>query len=224
MGAIKLLPSAESGIDGWKYFGFSIVLFLGICSSAHPQERPGLFFREDWKEIPAAKPVNQEHVSNADLIVSRYGPGAAGIKKSHHDKPADDPWYIWSGEAPGNWAITLRHQRAWVDLTGLAKVRWRSKQDGFRQLRLIVKLANGHWLVSDQFDGPSSDWRIHEFNLADLRWRRLDIQQIVEGPWESNPDLGKVDEVGWTDLMTGGGSVACSRVDWIEVYGKAVPR
>lgn len=201
-----------------------VVLFLGICLNAPAQERPGLFFREDWKEIPPAKPVTQEHVSNSELLVSRYGPGEAGIKKSHHDQPADDPWYIWSGEAPGNWAITLRHKKAYVDLTGLAKVRWRSEQAGFRQLRLIIKLADGPWLVSDQFDGPSSDWRIHEFNLKDIRWRQLDIQRIVEGSWETNPDLGKVDEVGWTDLMTGGGSAACSRVDWIEVFGRALPR
>jgi hypothetical protein len=200
-----------------------LLLTLKPCSGTGAQERPELFFREDWKEIPPAKPVTQEHVSHPELLVSRYGPGEAGIKKSHHDQPADDPWYVWSGEASGNWAITLRHKKAYVDLTGLAKVRWRSAQAGFRQLRLILKLADGRWLVSDEFDGPSSEWRIHEFNLADIHWRRLDIQRIVEGPWEMNPDLSKVEEVGWTDLMTGGGSVACSRVDWIEVYGKTVP-
>jgi hypothetical protein len=203
---------------------FFVVFIFVICLNAHAQERPALFFREDWKEIPPAKPVTQEHVSHPDLLVLRYGPGEAGIKKSHHDQPADDPWYIWSGEASGNWAITLRHKKAYVDLTGLAKVRWRSHQAGFRQLRLILKLANGRWLVSDEFDGPSSDWRIHEFNLADIHWRRLDIQRIVEGPWEMNPDLSNVEEVGWTDLMTGGGSVACSRLDWIEVYGRAISR
>jgi len=203
---------------------FLVFLVLSIYLSARAQDHPGLFFREDWKESPPAKPVTQEHVSHPDLLVFRYGPGEAGIKKSHHDQPADDPWYIWSGEAPGNWAIALRHKRAWVDLTGLAKVRWRSKQAGFRQLRLIVKQANGHWLVSDESDGPSSDWRIHEFNVADIHWRRLDIHRVVEGAWEPNPDLSKIDEVGWTDLMTGGDSAACSRVDWIEVCGKAVPR
>jgi len=203
---------------------FLLVSILGIYSNVRAQERPALFFREDWKEIPAAKPVTQEHVSNPDLLVSRHGPGEAGIKKSHHDQPADDPWYIWSGEALGNWAISLRHKKSYVDLTGLAKVRWRSKQAGFRQLRLILKLADGRWMVSDEFDGPSADWRVYEFNLADIRWRRLDIEKIIEGSWESNPNLSRVEEVGWTDLMTGGGSVACSRVDWIEVYGKIVPR
>ena len=205
----------------------SSLSFLGLASQlplALAQDRPGLFFREDWKEIPAAKPVTQEHVNNPDLSMTRYGPGEAGIKKSHHDSPLDDPWYIWSGEAEGNWAISLRQRHAWVDLRGMAKIRWRSKQAGFRQLHVLLKLANGRWVVSDQHDDQSNDWRIKEFNVSDIHWRQLDIKKVVEGPWEQDADLGRVDEIGWTDLMPGGGSEACSRVDWIEVYGTAVPR
>src|SRR5712692_6135408 len=87
--------------------------------------RPGLFFREDWKETPAATPLTQQHVANPNLLMALYGPGRDGIKKSHHDTPDDDPYYIWSGTCPANWAITLRHRNANVDLTGLAKIRWR---------------------------------------------------------------------------------------------------
>jgi len=153
-----------------------------------------------------------------------YGPGKDGIKKSHHDRPADDPYYIWSGTCEANWAVALRHKEAYVDLTGLAKVRWRSKQAGFRQLRLIVKPAGGNWLVSDLADGPSVDWREYEFNIQDIHWRRLDIAKVVESAWVDKPDLARVDEIGFTDLMAGGETPACSRLDWIEVYGKAVKR
>ena len=199
-------------------------LVLAGGASLLAQERPGLFFREDWKEILAATPVTQEHVANPDLILSLYGPGKAAIRKSHHDTPADDPYYVWSGECPGNWAVGLRHRGAFVDLTGLAKVRWRNKQAGFRQLRLILKLADGTWLVSDQVDGPSADWRVREFNLGDIRWRMLDIEGVIESAWVDKPDLSRVDEVGFTDLMRGGGTPACSRLDWIEVYGIKRPR
>ena len=188
------------------------------------QTRPGLFFREDWAETPAATPLTQEHVSNKDLVVTLYGPGRDQIKKSHHDQPADDPYYVWSGEATGNWAVSLRHRRAYADLTGQGKIRWRAKQEGYRQLRIILKLADGTWLVGDQADGASADWRERELNVSDLRWRRLDVQKVVEGAWVEKPDLRKVDEVGFTDLMIGGGSPACSRLDWIEVWGKPVPR
>lgn len=204
--------------------GFMCVAVLG-CRAAEPERaRPGLLFREDWKETPAATPVTQEHVVNPNLVVTRYGPAEAQIKKSHHDKPADDPFYIWSGDAERNWAITLKHKSALVDLTGQSKIRWRSKQSGFRELRIIVKLADGKWLIGDQSDGESADWRVREFNLADLRWRAFDPAKVVEGRWVANPDLSKVDEIGWTDLMPGGGTPASSRVDWIEVYGRPVPR
>lgn len=203
-----------------KKIGLSaLVALLAVA-----QERPGLFFREDFKETPAETPITQSHIANPDLILSLHGPGAAQIKKSHHDKPADDPYYVWSGQATGNWAVSLRHKNAMVDLTGLAKIRWRSKQSGFREARVILKLADGTWLVSDQSDPASADWREREFNVADLRWRRLDIKNVVEGDWVPKPDLSRVDEIGWTDLMVGGGSAACTRIDWIEVWGRPVPR
>lgn len=202
-----------------------LAFFLIATAALVPaQDRPGLFFREDWKELPAALPVTPEHVANADLALGLYGPGKNLIKKSHHDQPADDPYYIWSGECLGNWAVGLRHKSAYVDLTGQAKIRWRSKQAGFRQLRIIVKLADGTWLVSDEFDGPSNDWREREFNVSDIRWRKLDIESVVEREWVASPNLRRVDEIGFTDLMRGGGSIACSRLDWIEVYGNPVKR
>jgi hypothetical protein len=114
--------------------------------------------------------------------------------------------------------VTLRHKSAFADLTGLAKIRWRTEQAGFRQLRIVLKLANGTWLVSDQSDGPSKDWRVREFNVSDIRWRKLHIDTIIEDAWVEKPDLSRVDEIGFTDLMRGGGSPACSRLDWIEVY------
>jgi hypothetical protein len=199
-------------------------LWLLALGCAVAQERPGLLFREDWKETPAATPVTQEHVVNPDLIVTRYGPAEAQIKKSHHDKPADDPFYIWSGDCERAWAISLKHKTSAIDLTGQAKIRWRAKQTGFRQLRVIVKLADGTWLVSDQYDDEATDWRIREFNVADLRWRVLNIAKVTEGKWAPNPDLSKVEEIGWTDLMPGGGTPASSRLDWVEVYAKAAVR
>lgn len=61
-----------------------------------------------------------------------------------------------------------------------------------------------------------------EFRIADIRWRELNIETVTEGLWVENPNLSKVSEVGFTDLMAGGGTPASSRLDWIEVYGKPV--
>jgi hypothetical protein len=155
--------------------------------------------------------------------VALYGPGAKEIKKSHHTQPADDPYYVWSGQASGGWVVTLRHQKGSADLSGEAKVRWRSRQSGPRQLRLVVKLSDGTWLISEQSDGESQSGREHEFAIASQRWRKLDIVTIMEGAKVTTPDLSRVEEIGFTDLMAGGGSAACSRLDWIEVYGRLNP-
>jgi len=58
----------------------------------------------------------------------------------------------------------------------------------------------------------------------DISWYVLDIRSVIETRPAGNVNLSRVDEIGFTDLMTGGGSDACSRVDWIEVYGKPVDR
>jgi hypothetical protein len=185
--------------------------------------QPPLFFREDWKETPAELPVSQAHVANPDLQLQLYGPGLHGIKKSNHPPIPNDPYYIWSGACPGNWAVTLKHRSNDVDLRGPALVRWRTRQSGFRQLRIILKTADGKWFVSDVSDGASDDWHVREFAVASIHWRSLDISRVSEGQ-ASVPDLSRVQEIGFSDLMTGGLSDACSRLDWMEVYGTPVPR
>lgn len=182
-----------------------------------------LFFREDWKETPPQTPVTQDHVAHPDLILTCHGPGRVQIRKSHHDQPADDPYYVWSGEATSNWAVSLRHRGSAVDLTGPARIRWRSRQTGFRALRIILKLGDGSWVVGDAVDGESAQWRVREFPLSDVHWRALDIETVVDGRPVPDADLSRVLEVGFTDLMRGGRTPASSRLDWIEVYGRLVP-
>ncbi len=207
------------------FISFTWSLFaVSVTNCTAQQYRPSLFFREDWKENPAATGITQEHVANKNLILGLYGPGKDSIRKSHHDRPADDPYYVWSGLCPGNWAVTLKNKSAFVDLTGNAKILWRSKQGALRNLHIVLKLADGSWLVSVQSEAQSKDWKITEFNIMDVDWYSLDINSVIEKRPVPRPDLSKVDEIGFTDLMTGGGSDACSRLDWIEVYGNPIKR
>lgn len=209
-----------------KMHHFSLMLIFSLLAfqTVRAQYRPSLFFREDFKETPAATPVTNEHLVNTNLQLGFYGPGCDSIKKSHHEKPVDDPYYVWSGLCQGNWVLTLKNKRSYVDLSNYSKILWRSKQAGLRVLHIVLKLADGTWLVSVQGEGSSADWKITEFNISELEWYTLDIKSVIERRPVKNPDLSKVDEIGFTDLMTGGGSDACSRLDWIEVYGKAVAR
>jgi hypothetical protein len=212
---------------------FRFLLLLAVAALGLPwaqsaketqSARPPLFLREDFKETPAATPITQDHLSSRNLLLSLYGPGKAGMKKSHHDTPADDPYYVWDGTCEGNCGITLRDKANYADLTGLARIHWRTKQSGFRRLHIILELAGGAWLVSDPLESASADWRETENVVQDMRWRRLDIAALVEGAVVEHPDLSRVDEIGWSTLMTGGGTPASSRVDWIAVYARAVAR
>jgi hypothetical protein len=58
--------------------------------------------------------------------------------------------YIWSGAAPANWALTLRHEDSFADLLGRSKIRWRTMESGFRRLHVVLRLTSGVWLVSDE--------------------------------------------------------------------------
>jgi hypothetical protein len=186
-------------------------------------EQPKLLFREDWTIIPPFEQVSQKDVMNPDLIQKLYGPGQDSIKKRHHYTD-NDPYYIFSGFCPGNWALTLAHKKYFADLTGNATIRCRMMNSGYRVLHIIVKLADGKCLVSDLAEGSSSAWQVHDFIIKDIRWSALDIKTVTEGDRVDLPDLRRVDEIGFTDLMNGGHSTACSRVDWIEVYAEAVKR
>ena len=208
-----------------QYFlSFVFILLSGFLLAQETNYRPGLFFREDWKEIPAEIPLNQKHVENTNLLVQLYGAGQDSIKKSNHEKPIDDPFYIWSGLCLGNWMVSLKHKNLNVDLSEFAKIKIRSKQAGLRELRITIKLANGKWLVSDQSASPSQDWRIWEFNVQDIVWYNLDPNRITETGLAKNPELTNVEEIGFTDLMPGGKSASCSRLDWIEVWGSPISK
>ena len=186
--------------------------------------RAPLIFREDWTTSPPAIPLTQRDVANPELTVAVHGPGPPLVKKSYHDAREWDPHYVWSGLAKTPWAVSLSlADGGLMDLSGTATLRWRSRQSGFRALRAVVELAGGEWLVSEYSDGASEQWRVSEFAFSSSRWRQLDPATVTEGPWAQGLDLTRVRSVGFTDLMPGGRSGACSRLDWIEVYGQRVP-
>jgi hypothetical protein len=200
-------------------------------------EYPPVFFREDWKFDASAPNVNNarepEHpivqgdVASPNLEVHVYGDhaGTRTVIQPYNK----DITYVMSLLCTSNCAITLRDKNNDVDLSGLGTLRWRTRISGFHLLRPIVKLADGTWLIGDKTAGLSTDWVESEFNLIDVRWRYLDIENVVEGReavWVDNPNLSRVEEIGFTDLMRGAGhgSGGGSRVDWIQVSGKPVPR
>src|SRR2546427_6058750 len=215
----------------------------GQASAAQPAKdypedhRPPVAFREDWMDATPGVPTDYKdkdldaHLQNKNLQHSRYGLGAKDVIYDRHLGPRDDPGYIWLGAcAAGPCAITLKDKTDYLDLSNsMAKVVWRTKQTGFRQLRLVLKLADGSFLISDRYAGPAEDWNISEILISDVHWRILKIQEpvrIYEDSLVENPNLTKVDELGFTDLMVGGPGFTSgtSRVDWFEVHAERVKR
>ena len=192
--------------------------------------RPALFFREEWKQAPggteaAVNPA--EAVANGDLELKLYGPGGKDIQLTGAAQNEANPLHLWTGLCEQVCAAALRNKDSYADLTGLAMIRWVTKVSGFHQVHPILKLADGTWLVGDHADGSTVDWHENEFSIADVRWRKLNIAKVVTtGDWVNNPDLSKVDEIGFTDLLPGSGHGpgGWSDVGKIEVYGKAVKR
>lgn len=200
-------------------------------------EYPPVFFREDWKYDGTQPNVNtprepehpivQGDVANSNLEVRLYGDkaGTRMVDQTFNDHMT----YAMTLLCTSNCAITLRDKNNDVDLSGVATIRWRTRVSGFHYLRPILKLADGRWLVGDKAATLSTNWVESEIQLVDVRWRNLDIENVVEardGYWVDFPDLSRVEEIGFTDLMRGAGhgSGGGSRVDWIQVTGKPVPR
>ena len=218
------------------------LLSLGLAAALQAQtpqgaQYPAVFLREDWRLADGLpninKPEEPEHaivqadVANANLDLRLYGDkaGLTSVKQPYNS----DITYVMTLLCSSNCAVALRDKRNDVDLSGLATIRWRTKITGFHLLHPIVKLADGTWLVGDHATPDSTDWIESDIQLADVRWRMLDIDNVVEGKggkWVENPNLSRVEEIGFTDLMRGAGhgGGGGSRIDWIQVSGKAVPR
>jgi hypothetical protein len=204
----------------------------------HGAVTPPLMFREVWKQPSHTGPLNDENrritpeaLTNPDLEYRLYGGDARNIQVTEHNGIPD----LWMGFTDTPVALTLRHKGAYTDLTGLTRMRWRTRTENLHALHAVVKLADGRLLVGSQrFTSPqrpmvgtsafSGNFVVSEVTFDDQRWFELDPKKVVVLKEVANPDLSRVDEIGFVDLMPGGGHgfAGCSNVSWIELY--ATPR
>ena len=185
---------------------------------------PQLVFKETWKEAPGNVPVTQEFLTNPNLQLNLY-PGAN--KEDFGVTSEGNVPHIWTGLCASSCALTLSSKDSFVDLTGKAKIRWYTKTSGFHEVRPVLKLADGTWLIGNHSDANTFDYHESEFYLSEVRWLKLDITKVqTKGDLLDKVDLSKVDAIGFADLTPGSGhgSGGYSDVAWIEVYGKPVKR
>jgi len=211
----------------------------GRAGQAAPGEVAApLFFKVDWVRPPSQTgqvPMIQENVVDAKVEVKWYGAAAKHLLTT--GTPGSDvaPFGVWSGECDGPFAITFRQKDSYIDLTGKANIRWYVKTSGFHVVRPVVKLPDGTLLVADLSFASIPLLTENQFSLMGLHWLKLDPDRIVtlgrnpapnNETWVPDPDLSKVDEVGFVDLMpsSGHGTGGYIQLGQIEVYGKAIPR
>lgn len=200
----------------------------------HGDVVPPLLFREVWQQPPHTGELNDQNrrvtpqaLTNPDLELHLYGKDSQDIQVAVHHGIHD----LWTGFTTSPVAVTLSDKKGYLDLTGLARMRWLTRTEDLHVLHPVVKLADGTLLVSSQtFSSPqrpmdgtnaySGDFVVSEVSFDDQRWFKLDPVKIVTTREVANPDLSRVAEIGFVDLMPGGGHgfAGCSNVSWIEVY------
>ena len=227
-----------------------LVLFgMTLSGSAQEARQPAtaapLAFKVDWvrpknqEDTKVRYTPVQENIADPNVEMTFYGKAAKQILTTGLPGSDVTPYGVWTGTAEaGPFAVTFKLKNRYVDLTGLANIRWFTKTSSFHVVRPVVKLANGTLLVGDLAFSSVPKLTLSEFSLTNVRWIKLDPDRVVTvnmGPatanpnneiWVPNPDLSKVDEIGFADLMPGSGHGTGGYIQLgkIEVYGKTAPR
>jgi hypothetical protein len=193
-----------------------------------------------YDPLAASVPAYLKNPPPGSIPVDWHGPSCIQLAGYNQNPPPKqvtageptDPPNLWTGVCMSGVAATLRHKESFVNLTALgARIRWVTRTSGFHVVRPVVKLADGTYYVGDDGAGAhSSNSKLFlesEVAIANLRWLPLEIARVVtRGDKFVQPDLSRVDEVGFADLHPGsghgwGGFVNVAR---IEVYGTPVKR
>ncbi len=213
-----------------------LAITVGLAGSAHAQApaaesavRPPLLFREEWAQPPYTGKLNDENrrviqsaVTNANLELKLYGPGARDIGVYVHEGRHD----IWNGMSSSPVAVTLRDKTSYIDLTGLARLRAIVRTGALHVLHPVVKLPDGTLLAGSRNIATDGEYLESEVAFGGLHWFKLDPQKVTTNVEVKNPDLSRVDEVGFVDLAPGGGhgNAGWMNISAVELYAKAVPR
>jgi hypothetical protein len=223
-----------------NWIGFALLVAIAAAAfSQQPQGRgaaaaetavrPALLFREEWKQPPYTGDLNDENrrvtqaaVGNPSLELKLYGADAHNVGVYVHEGRHD----LWNGIVTSPYAATLRDRNNYIDLTGLARLRWIVRTQSLHVVHPVVRLADGALLAGSHADSTEGEYLESEMGFGNQHWFKLDPQKVVASAEVKNPDLGKVDEIGWVDLAPGGGhgNAGWVNISVVELFAKPVPR
>ena len=168
-----------------------VAMGIVVCSAAaassfaQPAQavRPPLLFKEEWR-VPrhegAATDENMrftpEVVTNDRIEAKLYGPAASVIRAAEHEGRVD----LWTGLATSPVAVTLRDKRNYIDLTGLARLRWMVRTSSIHTLYPAVKLADGTYIAGNRGISTDGEFVQVEIVFGGTRWFTLDPQTAVD--------------------------------------------
>jgi hypothetical protein len=198
------------------------------AAAAPPATRPPLLFKEEWREPlyeGERTDVNQRFtphvVTNPQIEAKLYGTDSNVIRAAQHEGRID----LWTGMSTSPVAVTLRDKRNYVDLTGLARLRWMVRTNAIHTLYPVVKLANGT-MIGDRGISTGGEFLQVEVAFGGMNWFTLDPVKVVVTAPVPNPDLSKADEVGLATLAPAGGhgTAGSANFSTVELFAKPVPR
>lgn len=237
IGILAIALLALSLGAGWNYAQQAGAAAPAPARAAAPPPPPGLLFRMTL-ENDTRLPLGQDRVTTPDVELGLYGDGKdilIAVGKGPNAPRTFD------GLCDRPCGLTLRDRNNYFDLRGRANIKFTTIVSGFHRVRPLIRLADGTLLIGDQAEGSTADWHEYEISFSEVRWLQLDPQRGVTlgETWVNNPDLSKVDEVGYFDILPGSGvRVEGMPVEkmppppgggWIavssfELWGKPVPR
>ncbi len=177
-------------------------MVLWLAGSATAQQPAQPIFRMTLENTTRAL-VATELFMNPAVVLQTYGDGKnilIAIGKNETDP------HLFDGLCDRPCGLTVQDKNNYFDLTGKAKIRWTVIVSGFHRARPLIKLADGTLLIGDQAEGSTADWHTSEVSFSEVRWVKLDpVRGVTLGSWVQNPNLSKVDEVGFFDVIPGSG-------------------
>jgi hypothetical protein len=191
--------------------------------------RPPLLFSEPWRLPPYKGEQTDENmrftpavVTNPNVEVKLYGQDAKVIRAAVHEERID----LWNGMASSPVAITLRDRRSYVDLTDAARLRWIVRTNAIHLLHPVVRLADGRLIVGDRGITTHGEFLSLEIAFSGMRWYGLDPDKVIVLTEVTNPNLGRVDEVGLAMLAPGGGHgiAGSANLSNVELFAYPVRR
>jgi hypothetical protein len=193
---------------------------------------PPLLFREVWVRPPYEGELDDEKkkirrtdeaITNRNLELKVYGTDVKNLMVAEHE----GRWDLWTGLAMSPVAATLRHKEYYLDLTGRARLRWITRTQGLHVIHPAMKVADGTLIAGSYTVSTEGEFLSSEVAFGNQRWYVLDPQTLVTKVEYKNPDLSKIDEVGFVDLMPSAGIkgvAGWSNISAVEVYANSVPR